>query len=105
MLPNPELKSEARRVINQEIQNLVFEDLDNGRQKVSLPDDILAERKRAAVNQSIEIIRRRVDEFGTAEASIQRQGQDRIIIELPGIDDPERVKEIIGRTAKLNLIK
>ncbi|MAI07055.1 MAG: hypothetical protein CBC47_08000 [Alphaproteobacteria bacterium TMED87] len=102
MLPNPDLKSEARRVINQEIQNLVFEDLDNGRQKVSLPDDILAERKRAAVNQSIEIIRRRVDEFGTAEASIQRQGQDRIIIELPGIDDPERVKEIIGRTAKLN---
>ena len=102
MLPNPDLKSEARRVINQEMQNLVFEDLDNGRQKVSLPDDILAERKRAAVNQSIEIVRRRVDEFGTAEASIQRQGQDRIIIELPGIDDPERVKEIIGRTAKLN---
>jgi protein-export membrane protein SecD len=61
----------------------------------------LAERRTAAVQQSIEIVRRRVDELGTREPSIQRQGERRIIVELPGIDDPERVKRLIGKTAKL----
>jgi protein-export membrane protein SecD len=54
-----------------------------------------------AVSQSIEIIRRRIDETGTKEPTIQRQGQDRILVELPGVDNPEHVKALIGRTAKL----
>lgn len=56
---------------------------------------------RSAVGQSIEIVRRRVDEFGTNEPTIQRQGSDRILVQLPGIDDPERIKDILGKTAKL----
>lgn len=55
-----------------------------------------------AVGQTLEILRSRVDEFGVAEPLIQRQGADRIIIELPGIDDVERAKSIIGRTALLS---
>lgn len=53
------------------------------------------------INQSIEIVRRRVDETGTNEPIITRQGDDRIIVQLPGVDNPERIKELLGTTAKL----
>jgi preprotein translocase subunit SecD len=53
------------------------------------------------VEQSIEIIRRRLDPEGTKEPVIQRQGLDRILVQLPGVDDPEAVKRLLGRTAKL----
>ena len=58
-------------------------------------------RRRQAVDQSIEIIRRRIDETGTKEPTIQREGSDRILVQLPGVDNPERVKALLGRTAKL----
>ncbi len=54
------------------------------------------------MEQSIEIVRRRIDETGTNEPIIQRQGDDRIVVQLPGLDDPERVKQLLGRTAKLS---
>lgn len=53
------------------------------------------------IAQSIEVIRNRIDEFGVAEPSITSQGTDRVVVELPGIKDVERAKELIGRTAKL----
>src|SRR5258706_15293248 len=58
-------------------------------------------RRRQGVEQSIEITRRRIDETGTKEPTIQRQGQNRILVELPGVDNPEHVKALLGRTAKL----
>src|SRR5215831_10816980 len=58
-------------------------------------------RRRQAVDQSIEIIRRRIDETGTKEPTIQREGPDRILVQLPGVDNPEHVKALLGRTAKL----
>src|SRR5437660_1418506 len=58
-------------------------------------------RRRQAVEQSIEIIRRRIDETGTKEPTIQREGADRILVQLPGVDNPEHVKALLGRTAKL----
>ena len=54
-----------------------------------------------AVDQSLETIRNRIDQFGVSEPIIQRQGQTNILIQLPGIQDPERAKEIIGKTALL----
>lgn len=54
------------------------------------------------INQSLEIVRRRIDETGTNEPLIQRQGDDRIVVQLPGLDDPDRVKQLLGRTAKLS---
>ncbi|MDB5495390.1 MAG: secD, partial [Phenylobacterium sp.] len=54
-----------------------------------------------AVDQSIEIIRRRIDQLGTREPNIVRQGKDRIVIEAAGESDPERLKAVIGQTAKL----
>ena len=53
------------------------------------------------VEQAIEIIRRRLDPDGTKEPVIQRQGKDRILVQLPGVDNPERIKRLIGRTARL----
>lgn len=53
------------------------------------------------IDQSIEIVRRRVDETGTREPVIARQGEDRIIVQLPGVDNPEYIKEILGKTAQL----
>ena len=50
---------------------------------------------------SIEVVRRRVDDTGTVEPTIQRQGSDRILLELPGIQDPEQVKALLGKTAKM----
>ncbi|MEQ9520199.1 MAG: protein translocase subunit SecD [Parvibaculum sp.] len=60
------------------------------------------ERARLAVEQSIEIVRRRIDELGTTEPTIQRQGDNRIVLEVPGLDDPARLKALLGKTAKLS---
>ena len=57
--------------------------------------------KKFAVDQGIETIRNRVDEFGVSEPTIQKQGDDRILVQLPGIKDPDRAIELIGKTAQL----
>lgn len=62
----------------------------------------ILERIRQAVEQSIQIIERRVNELGTVEPLIQRQGLDRILVQVPGLQDPTRLKEILGKTAKLD---
>ena len=54
-----------------------------------------------AMNRSIEIVRRRIDALGTKEPSIQSQGGKYILVQLPGVDNPEHIKELIGRTAKM----
>ena len=66
-----------------------------------LTDDGRAQLLRAAVDQSLEVIRRRIDETGTREPTIQRQGDDRVLVQVPGERDPERIKRLIGQTAKL----
>ena len=61
----------------------------------------LIEIKKSILNQSLEIVRRRVDEVGTKEPTIIRRGSDRILIELPGLNDPNRIKNLLGKTANL----
>ncbi|HEY0836413.1 MAG TPA: protein translocase subunit SecD [Azospirillum sp.] len=68
---------------------------------VALSDQALRERGTQAVEQSIEIVRRRIDETGVAEPIIARQGTDRILVQLPGIEDPDRIKRLLGTTAKM----
>jgi len=55
-----------------------------------------------ALSQSIEIVRRRIDDTGTKEPTILQRGDKRILVELPGIKDPERIKNLLGKTAQLN---
>ncbi len=69
--------------------------------KITFTKASIAERKRSIVDQSIEIVRRRIDELGTKEPSIQRQGDDRILIQIPGLSDPGRIKNLLGKTAKM----
>lgn len=69
--------------------------------KARITENRLAELKTYAVDQNINIIRNRVNELGVAEPLVQRQGTDRIIVELPGIQDTARAKEILGATATL----
>ncbi len=68
---------------------------------LELTEEGINQRVSSAVDQSIEIVRRRIDELGTTEPTIQRQGADRILVQVPGLDDPARLKALIGQTAKL----
>jgi protein-export membrane protein SecD len=61
----------------------------------------LNERARAAVGQTIEIVRRRIDATGVLDPQITRQGASRIVVQLPGISDPNRIKELLGKTARM----
>src|ERR1700730_13641777 len=61
----------------------------------------LQQRVRGIVSQSIEVINRRINQLGTTEPSIQRQGDDRILVEAPGLGDPARLKALVGQTAQL----
>ena len=58
--------------------------------------------KNATLDQAIEIVRRRVDELGTNEPNIVKRGNDRILVELPGLNDPDRIKSLLGKTANLS---
>ena len=61
----------------------------------------LVELKISSQDQALEIIRRRIDEIGTNEPNILKRGNDRVLVELPGLDDPMRIKSLLGRTANL----
>src|SRR6185369_8759726 len=70
---------------------------------MTLKDPRRRETEDNAVAQAVETIRNRVDEFGVSEPLIAREGTDRILVQLPGIDDPKRVKDLIKSTAFLEL--
>ncbi|WP_226581288.1 protein translocase subunit SecD [Acuticoccus sediminis] len=82
------------------VNEFEFSQSDNGLMRLQFTEAGLAQRVRSIVDQSIEVVRRRVDELGTTEPNIQRQGDDRILVEAPG-GDPEQLKAIIGTTAQL----
>ena len=69
--------------------------------KVALTDAGLRDRVDAALQQSLEIVRQRVDQVGVAEPTIQRVGSDRMLVQLPGLQDPTRLRELLGSTAKM----
>jgi preprotein translocase subunit SecD len=74
---------------------------DNGRIDVSLTEGTIRDLQDSAVRQSLEIVRRRIDAIGTREPTIQRQGDDRILVQVPGEKDPGSIKRLLGQTAKL----
>ena len=82
-------------------QALDIKDMGNGTIQVLVTDAAINDRVLRAVDQSIEVLRRRVDALGTTEPNIQRQGNDRILVEVPGLQNPDKLKEILGTTAKL----
>ncbi len=82
-------------------RDIVVEGGEDGAIAMRLTEQAIADRKQSAVSQSIEIVRRRIDETGTREPTIQRQGDERILVQLPGVDDPDRIKRLLGKTAKM----
>ena len=76
--------------------------LGGGLVRLSWTEPAIVERVRQAVEQSIQIVHRRIDELGTVEPVIQRQGVDRILIQVPGLTNTTRLKELLGQTAKLD---
>ena len=83
------------------VSELTMEEPEPGLLRLTLTDAGIEYRLSSAVTQSIEVISRRVNELGTTEPVIQRQGLDRILVQVPGLQNPERLKEILGKTAKL----
>jgi protein-export membrane protein SecD len=73
----------------------------DGRVEIRLAESLADELQTSAVAQSLEIVRRRIDEVGTREPTIQRQGQNRILVQVPGEKDPDSIKRLLGQTAKL----
>ena len=70
---------------------------------LSLTDNAISEIRKAALKKNIEALRNRVDQLGVSEPVIQQQGTDRIVVQLPGVKDPELAKEILGKTATLEV--
>lgn len=99
-LTDPDQQDRARKALR-EVNSDLDITIEGDKVFLRLSEEKIAERKRFAMEQSIEIVRRRIDETGTREPSIQRQGDNRILVQLPGFDDPERIKNLLGQTAKL----
>ncbi|MET0600253.1 MAG: protein translocase subunit SecDF [Mesorhizobium sp.] len=83
------------------VEELTLEEPEPGLLRYTLTDQGVNYRTNSAVTQSMEVIGRRVNELGTTEPIIQRQGNDRILVQVPGLQDPQRLKDILGQTAKL----
>ncbi len=103
-LSNKAKRADAESVVRESFPGLVPATVGGDK-----PPDLayeLAERELIAlrgnvVEQALKIIRNRIDQFGVAEATVQSQGSDQIVVQLPGIQDPQRAKDLIGRTAVL----
>ncbi|MFS6536478.1 protein translocase subunit SecD [Idiomarina loihiensis] len=101
-LRNEEAYAQAAEYLDGRYQGYTLsEDDENQLLQLQMSDQKLAETQDYAVSQNITIMRNRVNELGVAEPVIQRQGSNRIVVELPGVQDTARAKEILGATATL----
>ena len=83
------------------VKELTFTDTPDGKISIGLTDDGVNQRMSSLVTQSMEVIRKRIDQLGTTEPQIQREGNDRVLVQVPGFQDSARLKEIISKTARL----
>jgi preprotein translocase subunit SecD len=94
----------ARLVLEEEFRDYLFADTSDDRSwfiEISYNAAALEEERRAAIEQNISTLKNRVNELGVAEPVIQRQGDERVVVQLPGVQDTVRAKEILGATATL----
>jgi len=82
-------------------RDLDVADAGGGLIRITIPQPAMLERMRKTIEQSIQIVEKRVNELGTVEPIIQRQGNDRILVQVPGLQDPTRLKELLGKTAQM----
>jgi len=96
-------KDRAQALLGEIAADLVVTVDESGFVRMALTPESLVERQRDIINQSIEVVRRRIDELGTTEPNIQRQGDDRILIQVPGIDNAEDLKDLLDDPGVLYL--
>ncbi len=99
--------SKKNNIVNPYLDNyrsfeLEYKKIDNNYIEVIFSKFGLLTINNSALKQSIEIVRRRIDDVGTKEPTILQRGEKRILVELPGLKDPERIKKLLGKTAQLN---
>ena len=99
--------SRKDNIVNPFIENyrsyeLEYKKLNDNQIEISFSKFGLLTINNSALKQSIEIVRRRIDDVGTKEPTILQRGEKRILVELPGLKDPERIKTLLGKTAQLN---
>jgi preprotein translocase subunit SecD len=97
-------RTEARVILDEEYREYQIGESDDGRSwflHLSMGPTLLEAEKRSAIEQNISTLKNRVNELGVAEPVIQRQGANRVVVQLPGVQDTVRAKEIIGATATL----
>src|SRR5215208_3570382 len=82
-------------------RSLEVSDAGGGLIRLTVPQAAITDRIRQTIEQSIQIVERRINQLGTVEPLIQRQGTDRILVQVPGLQDPSRLKELLGKTATL----
>ncbi len=101
---NEQVRTDARRLIKKEFQLLELRTEEDEKYTylfVSMAQREILETQKLAVQQNVTTLRNRVNELGVAEPVIQQQGLDRIVVQLPGVQDTARAKEILGATATL----
>src|SRR3989344_1683919 len=98
---------DMRRVLRKELPDLEFIEIERSGDFVisaQMKPTSVTEKNRFALEQNINSLQNRVNELGVAEPIIQQQGQDRIVVQLPGVQDTAKAKEILGRTATLEIM-
>lgn len=101
---SPEARDDAHLLLEEEFRDYEFVDSSDDRNwfiGISFNSNALEEERRAAIEQNISTLKNRVNELGVAEPVIQRQGNERVVVQLPGVQDTVRAKEILGATATL----
>jgi preprotein translocase subunit SecD len=96
-----EKRADVRRRMEELFPTMGLVEVDKNGIDLAVGERERVDIRRAAVEQALQILRNRIDQFGVAEPSITAQGEDEIVIQLPGVQDPQRAKDLIGRTALL----
>ena len=102
VIENAGSRSKASNLFRKIDNGIEISESDDGVTSIAYSDVALNQLKAKIVDQSIEIVRRRIDELGTKEPVIQSQGTNRIVVQLPGLQNPEYVKTLLGKTAKMS---
>src|SRR5262245_5901325 len=101
-LSNPADVDKAREVLRPlQESDMTFDLASDGNVRLEVTEQGVIARQLRAIEQSIEIVRRRIDAEGVKEPSVVPSGSDRILVQVPGYDDPKRLREIISKTAKM----
>jgi preprotein translocase subunit SecD len=98
---DPAVQAKVKEVLEKQGYVLRSVEEGSGSMLLALGRDYRAQMKENTLNQSLQVIRNRIDEFGVSEPSIATKGNNRVVVELPGVKDVERAKALVGRTARL----